>query len=486
MTKKGILTLATGSMVTQPVQSLVSLSQPQQIVAKMAVRMFTGLSFRTLTPLMFFALSAGLAHAQTLVIDINVSGLNSNQTRATGQITEACNSLVGDTSDQAIELQGVCDLINSLDPNDPEDAARLEQIGAAIAPEEAFALSDSVTTASHFQTSNVHARLHSTRTAYQLSIDDPPGQQTRPNPDPETVPGENTVGGGASADLVSPLGVFINGHVSSGKMDGGDLQQDADIASSSLTVGSDYRLNKNIVAGVGIGFVQDESNFSSVAGGSRSDGVNLTAFGSWSHTDQGYLDVVLDFGRSDYTLERSVSLDPDTNLIATSSPVATATSITVSGGRNFKPFGMDLSGYGRLSYTGATIDSYSESLKVQQPGFAALYSVGSQTVVSTKMVVGFNLTKAFSFKSAVLLPLLRLEYVRENDEKKDVIEATLISTGTKAQYEGEDRVGGYSNLGIGTSAVFRGGRSAYAFYETHLHHDTITQNCLKAGVRLEF
>jgi len=264
------------------------------------------------------------------------------------------------------------------------------------------------------------------------------------------------------------------------------LQQDADLASSSLTIGGDYRFHENVVAGLGVGFVQDEFKFSSVSGGSESEGFNLTAFATWYETDQGYLDVVLDVGFLDYSLERSISINQDIPLTAKSSPSALATSFTVSGGRNFTPFGFDLGGYFRLSYTGATIDSYTESLKVQQPGFAPLFRINDQIATSAKMVVGLDVSRAISLNNAVLLPLFRLEYIRENDRKKDGIEATLITTGTTARYEGEDRAVGYLNMGLGASALFRGGRSAFAYYETNLQNDVVSQNWLKTGVRLEF
>jgi len=449
-----------------------------------------------------------LAHAQTLVIDINVVGLNENQSTGSTQVTQACDAL-GEAT--ATELQEVCDLINSLDETDVEDVQRLEEITDAIAPEEAFAINDSLSVVSDYQTTNVHARLNALRgpaqgfAASSTSIPTGSGQdggnsggnnsqqqEKRPisdilnNGERSDNEDQTEQGGGSSADLVSPFGGFINGHVSNGKFDAEVLQQDSTISSSSLTVGGDYRFNKNVVAGFGVGFVQDEAKFTSVFGGSTSDGFNVTAFASWYETDQGYLDVVLDLGRANYTLERSVSINPDTSLVANSFPAATATSFTVSGGRNFKPYGFDLGGYFRLSYTGAKIDSYTESLKFEQPGFAALYSVGDQSVTSTKMVAGFNLSRSISFNRAVLLPLLRLEYVRENDEKKDAIDATLVGTETTAQYQGEDRVGGYSSLGLGATAVFSRGRSAYAFYETHLQHDVLSQNWFKTGVRLEF
>ena len=478
-----ITTLATGSCTAKALQATDCLSRYTPVAHRLAIKkLSTRAISRSVITLAMLSLSK-LALAQTLVIDINVVGLNENQSTAATQLNQACDSLNGDTSVQATELLEVCDIVNSLNATDVEDSARLQQITDAVAPEEAFALNDSLSVVSDYQTTNVQTRLNALRNFMFNSDGEQQSQQSSLN---SSTFGKARVGGGASADLVPPFGLFLSGHVSGGDFDGGQLQQDADLDSSSLTFGGDYRFNEKVVAGLGVGFVQDSVNFNSVTGGSESDGFNLTAFATWYETDQGYLDVVLDFGRSDYTLERSITVFEDNPLIATSSPTALATSFTASGGRNWKPYGFDLGGYFRLSYTGATIDAYSESLKVQQPGFAALFRVNDQSVTSAKMVVGLNLSKAISFNNAVLLPLLRIEYVRENDRKKDAIEATLISTGTTARYQGEDRVEGYSTMGLGASALFRRGRSIYAYYETHLEHEVISQDWLKTGIRLEF
>ncbi len=423
---------------------------------------------------------------QTLVVDINVIGLNANQLTAITQLAEACDSLNGDTSEQAIALQQVCDLIDSLDPNDPTELRRLQEITEAVVPEEAFALNDSLVVFSDYQATNVHARLTALR---QPASDSPANWQTSQSRSHSNDHGYELIGqsgAGASGELLSRLGGFINGHVSNGEIDGAVLQQDSDFSSSSLTFGSDYRFSDNVVAGVGLGVLQNETSFNRVSGGAQADGFNVTAFATWYETDEGYLDIVLDLGRTDHELKRSVSIFPDTSLIAISSPTSTAKTMTVSAGRNFKPGGWDLGGYFRLSYTRATIDAYSESLDVQQPGFAALFSIDDQSVVSTKMVAGLELSKALSTSRAVLVPLVRIEYVTEREREKDDIKATLITTGTVASYQGEDRVTGYSNLGIGASAVFKNGRSAYAYYETHLQHDLVSQDWLKAGIRLEF
>lgn len=454
-----------------------------------------------------FTFSGPVSAQQTVVIEINVVGLNTNQLAAQTQLATACESLDGNTSAQAIALQDTCNLINSLNPNDPDnpnqadDARRLKEITDAVAPEEIFAINDSLVALSDFQTTNVHARLNILRSSQLSDIystpverdeeqkndtNEPQEEKSASLGNPFTPSGSLNAGGSASGDLIKRLGGFINGHASSGDFNGSEFQQDSDMSSGSLTLGSDYRFTDNIIAGVGAGFLQDSASFSNVRGGADTEGFNLTAFGTWYVVERGYVDVVLDVGQAEHDLERSVSINSDASLLATSSPSSTATSLTFSAGRNFKPFGWDLGGYGRISLTRAKISSYRESLKTPQASFAALYAVDDQTVNSTTMTVGVELSKAISTSRAVILPLLRIEYVTENQRSKDNIDATLITTGTAAQYKGDDRVADYINLGVGASAVLRGGRNVYAYYETHIQHDLIAQDWLKAGIRLEF
>jgi uncharacterized protein YhjY with autotransporter beta-barrel domain len=423
---------------------------------------------------------------ETIVIDINVVGLNINQEGAATQLGDACTTLGSNVNNPDATLQTICDVLADLDPNIPADVARLQELTSAVAPEEAFAVNDSLVVFSDYQTTNVRARLNALR---QPNVNIQANWQNGLAP---VAPGKNDpahpepTGGSASGDFLSRAGGFVNGSVSNGSIDGNRLQQNASIASSSLTLGGDYRFGDHVIGGFGLGVLQDESSFKQVSGGAQSDGFNVTAFASWSESDQGYLDVVLDLGQTQHDLKRSIAISPDTLLTAISSPSSTATSITVSAGRNFKPAGWDLGAYFRLSHTSASIGAYSESFQSPQPGLGTLFSVGKQTVLSSKMVVGLELTKIVNTSKAVLIPMFRIEYINENERKKDNIDATLIATETLASYVGEDRVTGYSNIGFGASAVLRGGKSVFAYYETHLQHDLISQNWLKVGARLEF
>lgn len=423
--------------------------------------------------------------AQEATIEFNVFGFNENQSTALGQFDEACT--VGEGGAVPAELLGVCAFLDSLDPNDADDFEQLQNISDLIAPEEAFAVSDALVVSSDFQTSNVHSRLNALRSNVGQVTGVAQSASSDSNFADSGFAGSSfSGGGGASADLISNFGAFVTGQTSSGDFDGENLQQDTDFSSDSLTVGADYRFGQNVIAGFGIGVSQEETSFRRVAGGSDSNGVNFTAYTTWFESDKGYIDLVVDFGNTDHDLERSSGLTNADVRSVTASTSSSFSTITVSGAKNFRPFNFDLSGYFRAALTNADVDSYDETISAEQQGFASLFSIGSQSIRSTELVLGLELSKPVSTKYAVLVPLVRVEVVTETEQSKDDIEATLISTGTVAVYQGEDRESVFSNFALGASAVLSQGKSIFAFYESHLQHDLISQNWLKAGIRLEF
>lgn len=449
---------------------------------------YTSAGTLRILPLLAFLLitPAKSTAQQTLEIEVNVIGLNSNHIAALNQLDEACASTDNAADDQATSVQEVCDLTDTLDETNPDDIITLRSIADAVAPEEAFTIDDSLTISSDYQAVNVNARLNALR------------KQTSPDQSPEATaftifPGKlsnvetsTESGGAAAAGLMTRLGGFLSARISSAELDGGSLQQDTDYDFNNLTLGADYRVSDQIIAGLGVGLIQDETRLSQSSQKTSSDGINFTAYTSWFDRNKAYMDIVLDLGFIAYELERVISVLSDDTLIATASPEVSARSVTMSAGRNFTPFGFDVSGYLRLALTRATIDAYTESIDTQQSDFTPLFSIKKRNLVSTELVLGFEVSKAFSTSHAVIVPRLRLEYITENDRSKDPVEATLISTGTVARYQGQDREPGYTNLGIGASAVFSHGRSAYAYYETHLQHGLISQDTFNIGVRMNF
>ncbi len=432
---------------------------------------------------------------QTLVIDVNVFGVNSNQETASLQLLSACAAIEDGGSEGALDLLLTCDSIAELDRNDPDDIAQLQEILDVFAPEEAFSVNDSIVYVSDYQTTNVYARIDSLRSAPSASTN-----TTTPDSSAQSdvlqkqfsVGGElasisSVSGGGAAAgELTTQLGVFFTGQLSNGDVDGSTFEQDADFNSNSFTVGADYRFNKNVVVGIGLGVLQNKTEFTSVDGGTESEGFNLTAFGSWYEEDQGYIDAVLDFGSSSHDLERAIGNDPGAPVLAIADTDSSAISFTVSAGRYFSLSKWDLGGYFRMSLTKGTIDGYTEEASNINSGSGSVFSFDSQSVESTKMVVGVEASQVINTSKAVLIPVIRIEYEIENEKEKDDVEATLVAAPVSAAYRGTSRDTAYANLGVGANAILRNGKSAYVFYETHLQHDFVTQNWLKFGLRLEF
>lgn len=95
--------------------------------------------------------------------------------------------------------------------------------------------------------------------------------------------------------------------MSVGTADGEDNQRNADIQSSGLTIGVDYRLSENAVVGAGLGIANSTSDFTTNEGTADLSAVSITLFGTWYEADKVYLDAVLDVGRNSYDDKRRIN-----------------------------------------------------------------------------------------------------------------------------------------------------------------------------------
>lgn len=413
-----------------------------------------------------------LAHAQSLTVNLDVVGLNTNQSGTDQALESACSSITNTntSSAAAADLLNTCALLNPLDDEDAVLAAGLDR----LVPEEAFAISDTLTDASDLQVTNVNARINALREQ----------QSATSNQEISAI----SSGGGAAAPRLQNTELFITGQVSSGDVDGGQLQQDADLSATQITLGADYRLSNNFIVGAGVGIFQHETDFSATAGGSEVEGTNLTFFGTFSRESIGYFDVVVDIGSNDFDSSRQINLDGNDEVLAVSSTGSSTTSLTAGYGKNFHISGWDVGPYIRGGVTRASVDGYSEQTDSTQPGFGSTLSVGSQSINSTTLSVGATVARVINTSRAVLVPQLSLEAELEADSDKDPLSAFFLADPDQQVFtvDGEERDTSYANLGIGGSAVFAGGKSAFAYYETRLAHETLSQSWIKIGVRLEF
>lgn len=445
--------------------------------------------FFPLLPLVWSTVS----YSQELEINVEIFGLNENGTETINNLLDACNN-----PDASSGLLNICTAAQDLNiGTDPDQIAALQTLLNTVAPEEAFSMNDAIVLTGDFQTTNIRARLEtlrgfnaseSTRTTAAFS-DLSRHYRLRSEQPVQHIPvtkALNPDSGGSASSIASNLSLFTSFQTSQGSVDGDILQQDTEFNSNSFTVGSDYRVNNSVIVGAGLGAISDSTEFKDVDGETNFSGFNVTLFGTWYDSDIAYADLVLDFGNNDYELERGIGLEEGNRILAVGKTSSSVTSLALSAGRNFNISSWELGGYLRVALTNATIDGYTESATKVGPGSAATFTLGQQSINSLRMTIGAEASRILSTSYAVVIPSIRLEFESEQEQKKDVVSATLNETGTSFNYTGSERDGSYLNFGIGASAVFRNGKSAFAFFESHLQHEFVTQHRLKFGFRLEF
>ncbi|WP_299774071.1 autotransporter domain-containing protein [uncultured Pseudoteredinibacter sp.] len=200
-----------------------------------------------------------------------------------------------------------------LDPDlsDEDQAAALQ----AIAGEEVAALLSTATDFASVQQSNIRTRLTQLRRGgggidlSGLNI------QT----DSGTLNGNllasalsSKLGGAASGDEDTYLlessrwGVFLNGNILYGDKDKTDAQNGYDLDVKGLTMGLDYRITDNTVAGLAIGFADTDLDYKQNGGTMDAESQFVTAYGSYYDDKNYYIDVSVTRGNSDYDMLRRV------------------------------------------------------------------------------------------------------------------------------------------------------------------------------------
>ena len=410
--------------------------------------------------------------AQTVTIDLDVFGLNENQIELNQMLDNACSGL--DATNIGAAAQDLLLTCNRLLPLD-DDNSQLPPGLDRLIPEEAFAISDTLTDAADLQVTNVQARINSLRR-----------QDLNKQTDNDSI---RDAGGGASySPLKRKWEPFFNSQLSSGNVDGARLQQNANVATNQLTVGFDYRVSDDLIAGAGIGLFQNETDFATSAGRNRVAGLNMTLFSTFSLPHRSYADVVLDIGSSRYDQSRQINLDGEAEVLALSDTESASVSLTAGLGRTFRITQWDFSPYARLAYTNASVDGYRERANSTSPGFGSTLEVKGQSISSLTYSVGATAARIINTTRAVLVPQLSLEAEFEAEADKTQLSASFLADPDQTSFNviGEQRDTAYLNLGVGGIAIFTGGRSAYLYYETRLAHELVDQHWLKAGVRLEF
>lgn len=291
-------------------------------------------------------------------------------------------------------------------------------------------------------------------------------------------------GGGAGDDgdlLGGRLGVFINGRVNTGDKDSTGNETGFDFDTLGLTLGADYRLTEQFVLGGALGYADTRSDFAGAAGKLDAKVFSLSLYGTYYAPGSFYVDWIASLGRADYDTARTIRYS---GFAGTASGEADGSmlGLAVSAGADVSRGEWLFSPYARVEYMRAEIDPYRES-----GGAGLALRFDDQTVTSLTTALGARVSRTIGMSWGVLVPGAHLEWEHEfRDDRRTIDAAFAAAPEARLALPTDEPDRDHFNVGVGVSAVFARGRSAFITVESVLGQDDVTDHTIEAGVRLEF
>lgn len=296
----------------------------------------------------------------------------------------------------------------------------------------------------------------------------------------------------AGGGLISPWGMFLTGTI--GRVDRSSSVNNPgfDGDTLSLTGGIDYRFSSRFVAGLALGY--DDNELQLLADSGRVDTRSLTVslYGSYAADNDFYVDGRIAVGRLDFDLQRNIRYNlgnAPVNVAALADPEGDSRLFALTLGRNFSRNAWNFGGYLRGELSSIDLDGYAE--RIQQSsgaGIGLAVAVDSRKLESRTATLGARLSFASSRDWGVLLPFARVEWVHEFEDEAQVVMARFVNdpTATPIRFAGDTPDDGYGNVALGLSSVLANGRSLFVQYERRFAQDFIDRDTLSIGGRFEF
>jgi uncharacterized protein YhjY with autotransporter beta-barrel domain len=304
------------------------------------------------------------------------------------------------------------------------------------------------------------------------------------------------LGGGASSDadqagglFGDKLGVWARGNFSFGEKDQSAASPRFEADQWALIGGLDYRLTERSVIGASFAYGESGIEFDP-AGEGALDTTSWAAstYGSLYAAKNFYFDGILNVAKSDYSAERNITYVDGTGLIDTDAQ-GTTDGMTLSGGVSA---GYDFL-WGRFTfsptlgafYIDATIDGFTES---GAAGLNLIYD--EQNFSSLTGNLGLRMTYAVNTGWGVLLPHVRIDYVREFEDDVDVFGVRFAgdpnaNSAPPILVETDNPDRSYWRLATGFSAQFAHGFSGYVEYQRLESFEFISFEDLSVGLRMQ-
>lgn len=305
---------------------------------------------------------------------------------------------------------------------------------------------------------------------------------------------KSLLGGGASADepgglLSDKWGLWARGNYSFGKKDANSQSPSFKADQWALVGGVDYRLSDNSVIGGSLAYGNASVNFKpSGEGALDTESWAVSLYGSMYAAKSFYVDAVVNVANSSYDARRNITYVDGAGLIdvdASGTTDGLTWSGGLSGGYDFLVGGLTLSPNVGFFYIDTSIDGFTEQ---GAAGLNLIYD--EQNFKSLTGNLGLRVAYAWNTSWGVLLPHLRVDFVREFEDDVDVFGVRFAAdpNATSAPpilIETDNPDTSYWRLATGLSAQFKYGLSGYVEYQRLESFELLSFQDVSVGLRLQ-
>ena len=452
-----------------------------------------------LNPLVSFDIE-GIYTVRFVVKDNNSGEVSVSTVVITVFSNSALSSIVRsvDSGDASEELRtGYISIEAAVQANDPNVRQAIDR----ISPDETQAPSDASLNSVGLQIGNVGARLMALRMGTASGFDlagltiDIDGNRISGR-QMQGLMEALANGGAASADDTgfSRLGVFVSGRLSRGTRDATDNVDGFKYRITGLTVGTDYRLQDDLIVGGALGYSRSKTDIRNDGGDVDADNYSATLYGTWYQDSGVFVDGSLTYSRGDFDQQRNLNYTlPTQNVtvdqIFDASFKGHTFGVAVSGGYEFRQDALTLVPFARLQYLRANINGYQET--VRRPGESGSglgVEIDKQRFTSFTSALGVQANYAVSQPWGVLMPFASVEWVHEFDKSNDNVTGRFLGDrgGNTFSFAVDDTDSNYFDLGVGVAAQFTQGTSGFVNYQRIEGFSNLSHYSVNAGLRFEF
>lgn len=366
-----------------------------------------------------------------------------------------------------------CNALDALAENDP---AAANEAFRQIAPEETVALMRVTSESTRSQTSAVSQRvgqLQAGNNGFTLN-----GMAARNMPS----------GGGAgdAEPIWSALGFFASIQHEAADRDLTELESGYQSGGDTLTLGADYRFSEKWVMGGALGFSQNDLDYSAQNGSLNSEITSFIIFNSYSF-EHSSIETQLGYASTSFDSVRNVQYSEGDTLVNDTMRGSTGGTQLLLNSQwqwEWNKNALTVFPFVRFDYLQNNVDAYGENGGGGLPMF-----IDKQSTEQLTLGAGVQTTYVFNKEWGVLIPSLKITMLSEVSSGFDPIASRFAyDPDTENTFtlknDGEDKA--YSQIGVGSSFIFKHGTSGFIQYQQLVGYDHLSAYQIQGGIRYEF